>query len=209
MTGWRAWRDANSSLIFEERTGGRFGSDDTAFSQKGVPTVGLYTGAGGPKSEAGLFGGAAGRPFDPCYHRACDTTANINQEVLEQNTRALVRGAPRRRDRCADRLSAATAATSISGMILIIDVNVASGSRSVGLVPAAECAGGRRRAMHKLHSIGILGHEVYPVHLITRNSFGLMTRKLSVTESQRSAQFRGTFSRRKLSVASANWAHVA
>ena len=156
MTGWRAWRDANSSLIFEERTGGRFGSDDTAFSQKGVPTVGLYTGAGGPKSEAGLFGGAAGRPFDPCYHRACDTTANINQEVLEQNTRALVRGAPRRRDRCADRLSAATAATSISGMILIIDVNVASGSRSVGLVPAAECAGGRRRAMHKLHSIGIL-----------------------------------------------------
>jgi hypothetical protein len=51
--------------------------------------------------------------------------------------------------------------------------------------------------------------EIYLVHLITRNSFGLMTRKLSVTESQRSAQFRGTFSRRKLSVASANWAHVA
>jgi hypothetical protein len=50
---------------------------------------------------------------------------------------------------------------------------------------------------------------IYLVHLITRNSFGLMTRKLSVTESQRSAQFRGTFSRRKLSVASANWAHVA
>ena len=50
---------------------------------------------------------------------------------------------------------------------------------------------------------------LYLVHLITRNSFGLMTRKLSVTESQRSAQFRGTFSRRKLSVASANWAHVA
>jgi Zn-dependent M28 family amino/carboxypeptidase len=80
-------------LAVEERSGGRFGSDDTAFSQKGVPTVGLYTGAGEPKSEAeaGLFGGAAGRPFDPCYHRACDTTENIDQEVLEQNTRALVR----------------------------------------------------------------------------------------------------------------------
>src|SRR5271163_2385759 len=52
-------------------------------------------------------------------------------------------------------------------------------------------------------------NKIYLVHLITRNSFGLMTRKLSVTESQRSAQFRGTFSRRKLSVASANWAHVA
>ena len=50
---------------------------------------------------------------------------------------------------------------------------------------------------------------VYPVHVMTRKSFGLMMRKLSVTESQRSAQFPGTFSRRKLSVASANWAQVA
>jgi hypothetical protein len=60
---------------------------------RSVPTVGLYTGAGAPKSEAEakLFGGAAGRPFDPCYHRACDTTENIDREVLEQNTRALVR----------------------------------------------------------------------------------------------------------------------
>jgi hypothetical protein len=76
------------------RSGDRqFGSDDSAFSQKGVPTVGLYTGAGAPKSEgeAKLFGGAAGRPLDPCYHRACDTTENIDQEVLEQNTCALVR----------------------------------------------------------------------------------------------------------------------
>ena len=51
--------------------------------------------------------------------------------------------------------------------------------------------------------------QIYPVHVTTRKSFGLMTRKLSVTESQRSAQFPGTFSRKKTSVASANWAHVA
>ena len=51
--------------------------------------------------------------------------------------------------------------------------------------------------------------EIYPVHVTTRKSLGLMMRKLSVTESQRSAQFRGTFSRRKPSVASANWAQVA
>jgi hypothetical protein len=53
---------------------------------------------GGPKSEiqASLFGGAAGRPYDPCYHRACDTIENINRDVLEQNTRAVVRA---RRDR--------------------------------------------------------------------------------------------------------------
>jgi hypothetical protein len=51
--------------------------------------------------------------------------------------------------------------------------------------------------------------DLYPVHVTTRKSLGLMTRKLSVTESQRSAQFRGTFSRRKPSVASANWVQVA
>jgi len=81
------------NLTVEERVGSRFGSDDTPFSQKGIPTIGLYTGAGGPKSEiqASLFGGTAGRPYDPCYHRACDTIENINRDVLEQNTRALVR----------------------------------------------------------------------------------------------------------------------
>jgi Zn-dependent M28 family amino/carboxypeptidase len=80
-------------LSFEERTGGGSGSDDTSFSQKGIPTVGLYTGAGGRKSEneAQLFGGSAGHPYDPCYHRACDTVANINRDVLKQNTRALMR----------------------------------------------------------------------------------------------------------------------
>ena len=49
----------------------------------------------------------------------------------------------------------------------------------------------------------------YPVHAITRKSLGDMTRKLSVTESHRSAQFRGTVSRRKSRVASANWVQVA
>jgi Zn-dependent M28 family amino/carboxypeptidase len=80
-------------LPFEERTGGRFGSDDASFSQKGIQTVGLYTGASGRKSEseAKAFGGEASRPYDPCYHRACDSIENINREVLEQNTRALVR----------------------------------------------------------------------------------------------------------------------
>jgi Zn-dependent M28 family amino/carboxypeptidase len=80
-------------LRFEERTGGRSGSDDASFSQKGIPTVGLYTGASGrkPEKEAELFGGTAGRAYDPCYHRACDTAENINREVLEQHTQALVR----------------------------------------------------------------------------------------------------------------------
>jgi Zn-dependent M28 family amino/carboxypeptidase len=82
-----------NNLPVEERSGGRYGTDDASFSQKGIATVGLYTGAGGAKSEneAGLFGGVAGRPYDPCYHRACDTIGNIDRELLEQNTRALER----------------------------------------------------------------------------------------------------------------------
>ena len=81
------------SVPVEERSGGRSGTDDAAFFQKGIPTVGLHTGAGGPKSQAqaDLFGGTAGKPYDPCYHKACDTTANIDREALEENARALVR----------------------------------------------------------------------------------------------------------------------
>ena len=54
-------------------------------------------------------------------------------------------------------------------------------------------------------------HEgyLYPVHIRTRKSFGLMTRKLSVTESLKLPQFLGTLSRKKSSVASANCPHVA
>ena len=39
--------------------------------------------------------------------------------------------------------------------------------------------------------------EIYPYALRTRKSAGLITRKLSVTESQKTAQFFGTSSRRK------------
>ena len=77
----------------EERAGGRTGTDDAAFFQKGIPTVGLHAGAGALKSQAqaDLFGGTAGKPYDPCYHKACDTTANIDRKALEENARALVR----------------------------------------------------------------------------------------------------------------------
>ena len=81
------------NLPFTERSEGRYGTDDASFYEKGIPTLGLYTGADRPKSDAdaGLFGGTAGRPYDPCYHRACDTIDDINRDVLEQNARALMR----------------------------------------------------------------------------------------------------------------------
>lgn len=60
--------------------------DHLPFDQVGgVPVGGLFSGASELKTEeeAGLFGGTAGAPRDPCYHLACDTAANIDREALE------------------------------------------------------------------------------------------------------------------------------
>ncbi|EWY41201.1 aminopeptidase Y [Skermanella stibiiresistens SB22] len=64
----------------------RGGSDHAPFAAVGIPTGGLYTGAGETKSDtsATRFGGVAGRPFDPCYHQACDDIDNIDRAILDQ-----------------------------------------------------------------------------------------------------------------------------
>ncbi len=70
-------------------------SAETAFSGRsdygrfifyGIPAGGLFTGAEGVKTpaEAAVFGGTAGVPYDVCYHQACDTFANVNQQGLEE-----------------------------------------------------------------------------------------------------------------------------
>jgi Zn-dependent M28 family amino/carboxypeptidase len=62
------------------------GSDHAPFARAGLPVGGLFTGADERKAPglARRFGGAAGRPFDPCYHKACDTVSNVNFRVLGQ-----------------------------------------------------------------------------------------------------------------------------
>lgn len=61
-------------------------SDYGPFIDAGIPAGGLFSGAEDimTAEEAALFGGAAGQPFDPCYHQACDTLANNNDAGLEQ-----------------------------------------------------------------------------------------------------------------------------
>ncbi len=56
-----------------------------------IPSGGLFTGAEGVKTaeEAALFGGTAGVAYDPCYHQACDTFANNNDDALDVNSDAV------------------------------------------------------------------------------------------------------------------------
>jgi Zn-dependent M28 family amino/carboxypeptidase len=67
------------------------GSDQYSFVLYGIPSCGLFTGAWGIKTQAeyDLFGGTVGQPHDPCFHRSCDITANISQQILLENARAM------------------------------------------------------------------------------------------------------------------------
>ena len=81
---FRAYFAARRLPVGEESLGGA--SDHAAFSAAGIPVGGLFTGADELKSAsfASTFGGQAGRSFDACYHKACDTVANTDVRILEQ-----------------------------------------------------------------------------------------------------------------------------
>lgn len=61
-------------------------SDYGPFIDVGIPAGGLFTGAEGLKThaEAAIYGGTAGEQYDPCYHLACDTFANVSLTALDQ-----------------------------------------------------------------------------------------------------------------------------
>ena len=66
-------------------------SDYGPFIANGIPAGGLFTGAEGIKTpaEVALWGGTAGQQYDPCYHLACDTFANNNDQALDVNSDAI------------------------------------------------------------------------------------------------------------------------
>jgi Zn-dependent M28 family amino/carboxypeptidase len=66
-------------------------SDYGPFIAVGIPAGGLFTGAEGVKTpeEVALWGGTAGAQYDPCYHIACDTYANVNPFALDTNSDAV------------------------------------------------------------------------------------------------------------------------
>jgi Zn-dependent M28 family amino/carboxypeptidase len=65
-------------------------SDQVPFLQSGVAVGGVFSGADEAKSaeQARTFGGSAGEPLDPCYHRACDTTDGIDARTLTELAQA-------------------------------------------------------------------------------------------------------------------------
>ena len=66
-------------------------SDYGPFIAAGIPSGGLFTGAEGVKTaeEAAIWGGTAGRAYDPCYHQACDTLGNVDLHALDVNSDAM------------------------------------------------------------------------------------------------------------------------
>ena len=66
-------------------------SDYGPFIRARIPAGGLFSGAEGTKSDeqATRWGGVAGQPFDPCYHRACDDLRNVDQVAFDRNLDAL------------------------------------------------------------------------------------------------------------------------
>jgi hypothetical protein len=66
-------------------------SDYGPFIRARIPAGGLFSGAEETKSkeQANRWGGAAGQPFDPCYHRACDDLRNVDQVAFDRHLDAL------------------------------------------------------------------------------------------------------------------------
>ncbi|MEU8580314.1 M28 family metallopeptidase [Streptomyces abikoensis] len=62
-------------------------SDYGPFIEKGIPAGGTFTGAEGikTKDQAARFGGTAGTAYDPNYHGAGDTLANIDRKAFDLN----------------------------------------------------------------------------------------------------------------------------
>ena len=79
---------ARGQRVIPTRLGG--GSDHAPFARAGIPVGGLFTGADGDKSgtQRAAFGGEAGQPYDACYHRSCDTLANVDVALATKLARA-------------------------------------------------------------------------------------------------------------------------
>jgi aminopeptidase S len=86
---FRDYFDKNS--LAAEATQFDGGSDYEPFLEAGIPTGGLFTGDVGTKTaeQVQSYGGVEEEDHDPCYHKSCDTIANVNQGLLKDMAGAL------------------------------------------------------------------------------------------------------------------------
>lgn len=61
-------------------------SDHAPFERAGISAAGLYSGSDERKTarHARAYGGRAGRPLDPCYHRRCDMLDRVDETFVAQ-----------------------------------------------------------------------------------------------------------------------------
>ncbi|MBY6367469.1 M28 family metallopeptidase [Rhodococcoides corynebacterioides] len=69
-------------------------SDYGPFIEVGIPAGGVFSGADDVKTEeqAARWGGTADEAYDPNYHTAEDTLANVNRDALAVNSQAVAYG---------------------------------------------------------------------------------------------------------------------
>ncbi|MFE3648543.1 MULTISPECIES: M28 family metallopeptidase [unclassified Streptomyces] len=82
---------AAKNIATEPETEGDGRSDHAPFKDAGIPVGGLFSGADYIKTDAQAkaWGGTAGKAFDACYHRSCDTSKNIDDTALHNHTDAI------------------------------------------------------------------------------------------------------------------------
>jgi aminopeptidase S len=75
----------------EDETEGDGRSDHAPFKNAGIRVGGLFSGADYLKTaaQAAKWGGTVNKAFDACYHRSCDTSANIDDPALNNHTDAI------------------------------------------------------------------------------------------------------------------------
>jgi aminopeptidase S len=78
-------------IATEIETEGDGRSDHAPFDDAGIPIGGLFSGADYIKTtaQAAKWGGTSGKAFDACYHASCDTSSNINDTALDNNSDAI------------------------------------------------------------------------------------------------------------------------
>jgi Zn-dependent M28 family amino/carboxypeptidase len=86
---FNAFYEANGEAYLPTAFDGR--SDYGPFLDVGIAAGGLFTGAEEVKTEEDvvLFGGTAGEAYDPNYHQAGDTVANLALDAFVLNTQSI------------------------------------------------------------------------------------------------------------------------